>query len=129
MARDQFEAFFNRQDTFSLGVCNGCQMMSNLKSIIPGASHWPAFVRNRSEQFEARLSLVEVQQSPSVLLAGMAGSRIPVAVAHGEGRVDFGLGSSELAKGMVGLRYVNTRVWLPNAIHLTQMVQSRVLRV
>ncbi|WFE68650.1 phosphoribosylformylglycinamidine synthase [Thiomicrospira sp. R3] len=109
MARDQFEAFFNRQDTFSLGVCNGCQMMSNLKSIIPGASHWPAFVRNRSEQFEARLSLVEVQQSPSVLLAGMAGSRIPVAVAHGEGRVDFGLGSSELAKGMVGLRYVNTQ--------------------
>jgi phosphoribosylformylglycinamidine synthase len=109
MARDQFEAYFNRQDTFSLGVCNGCQMMSNLKSIIPGAEHWPAFVRNRSEQFEARLSLIEVQDSPSVLLKGMAGSRIPVAVAHGEGRVDFGSGSAEQAKGLIGLRYVNAQ--------------------
>ncbi|WP_044406303.1 phosphoribosylformylglycinamidine synthase [Thiomicrospira microaerophila] len=109
MARDQFEAYFNRQDTFSLGVCNGCQMMSNLKSIIPGAEHWPAFVRNRSEQFEARLSLVEVQDSPSVLLKGMAGSRIPVAVAHGEGCVDFGSGSAEQAKGLIGLRYVNAQ--------------------
>ncbi|UQB43190.1 phosphoribosylformylglycinamidine synthase [Thiomicrospira microaerophila] len=109
MARDQFEAYFNRDDTFSLGVCNGCQMMSNLKSIIPGADHWPAFVRNRSEQFEARLSLVEVQESPSVLLAGMAGSRMPVAVAHGEGRVDFGSASAEAAKGLIGLRYVNAQ--------------------
>lgn len=108
-ARDQFEAYFNRQDTFSLGVCNGCQMMSNLKDIIPGAQHWPAFKRNRSEQFEARLSLVEVAESPSVLLAGMAGSRIPVAVAHGEGRVDFGGSSAEAAQGLIGLRYVNAQ--------------------
>lgn len=108
-ARDQFEAYFNRQDTFSLGVCNGCQMMSNLKDIIPGAQHWPAFKRNRSEQFEARLSLVEVAESPSVLLAGMAGSRIPVAVAHGEGRVDFGNSSAEAAQGLIGLRYVNAQ--------------------
>jgi len=109
MARDQFEAYFARKDTFSLGVCNGCQMMSNIKSIIPGADHWPAFIRNRSEQFEARLSLVEVQDSPSVLLTGMAGSRIPVAVAHGEGRVDFGAGSIEQAHGLIGLRYVNAQ--------------------
>ncbi len=88
-ARDAFEAFFHREDTFSLGVCNGCQMLSNLKVLIPGAQHWPRFVRNRSEQFEARLSLVEVVDSPSILLDGMAGSIIPVAVAHGEGRVAF----------------------------------------
>jgi phosphoribosylformylglycinamidine synthase len=108
-ARDQFEAYFNREDSFSLGVCNGCQMLSNLKSIIPGADHWPAFVRNRSEQFEARFSLVEIQESPSVLLQGMAGSRIPVAVAHGEGRVDFGTGSLEQAQGLVSVRYVNAQ--------------------
>jgi phosphoribosylformylglycinamidine synthase len=88
-ARDIFSAFFNREDTFSLGVCNGCQMMANLKSLIPGADHWPHFVRNNSEQFEARFSLVEVMASPSILLAGMHGSRIPIAVAHGEGRVEF----------------------------------------
>ncbi len=88
-ARDTFAAFFNRADTFSLGVCNGCQMMANLKSLIPGAEHWPHFVRNHSEQFEARFSLVEVMDSPSVLLAGMQGSRMPIAVAHGEGRVEF----------------------------------------
>ena len=108
-ARDQFEAYFHRDDTFSLGVCNGCQMMSNLKDIIPGAAHWPAFKRNRSEQFEARFSQVEVQESPSILLAGMAGSRIPVAVAHGEGRVDFGSASADAAKGLIGLRYVNAQ--------------------
>lgn len=108
-AREEFESYFNRSDTFSLGVCNGCQMMSNLKSIIPGAQNWPAFVKNRSEQFEARLSLVEIQESPSVLLQGMAGSRIPVAVAHGEGRVNFAQGSAEQAEGLIGLRYVNAQ--------------------
>jgi phosphoribosylformylglycinamidine synthase len=86
---EQFARFFERGDSFSLGVCNGCQMMSVLKSIIPGAGHWPRFLRNRSEQFEARFSLVEVLESPSIFFAGMAGSRAPIAVAHGEGRVAF----------------------------------------
>lgn len=88
-ARDQFQSFFERPDTFALGVCNGCQMLSNLQGLIPGADHWPRFVRNRSEQFEARTLMVEVLGSPSVLLAGMAGSRMPIAVAHGEGRAEF----------------------------------------
>jgi phosphoribosylformylglycinamidine synthase len=86
---EQFARFFNRSDTFALGVCNGCQMMAALSPIIPGASAWPKFTRNRSEQFEARLSLVEVLESPSIFFTGMAGSRIPVAVAHGEGFADF----------------------------------------
>ena len=86
---DQFAAFFNRDDTFALGVCNGCQMMAALSPIIPGASAWPKFTRNKSEQFEARLSLVEVLESPSIFFTGMAGSRLPVAVAHGEGFADF----------------------------------------
>ena len=88
-ARDQFAAFFARSGTFALGVCNGCQMMSNLREIIPGTAHWPHFVRNRSEQFEARLVLLEVQPSPSLFFAGMEGSRIPVALAHGEGFAEF----------------------------------------
>jgi len=86
---EQFATFFNRDDTFALGVCNGCQMMAALSPIIPGANAWPKFTRNRSEQFEARLSLVEVLESPSIFFTGMAGSRIPVAVAHGEGFADF----------------------------------------
>ncbi len=86
-ARQQFEQFFARSDTFALGVCNGCQMFSHLRSLIPGTAHWPQFKRNRSEQFEARLSLVQVQSSSSILLAGMEGAQMPVAVAHGEGRV------------------------------------------
>jgi phosphoribosylformylglycinamidine synthase len=88
-ARNEFAAFFQRSDTFSLGVCNGCQMMSGLKDIIPGAENWPRFIRNTSEQFEARVAMVEVQKSPSILFAGMEGSRMPVAVAHGEGRAEF----------------------------------------
>jgi len=88
-ARDQFEAFFNRDDSFALGVCNGCQMMSGLKDIIPGAAHWPQFVRNRSEQFEARLLMAEVLDSPSVFLSGMEGSKMPLVVAHGEGQAKF----------------------------------------
>ena len=87
--RAQFEEFFHRDNTFSLGVCNGCQMLSNLKSLIPGADLWPRFVRNLSEQFEARLSLVRVERSSSVLLQGMQGSIIPIAVSHGEGRAEF----------------------------------------
>jgi phosphoribosylformylglycinamidine synthase len=87
--RDQFQAFFTRPDSFALGVCNGCQMLSNLHDLIPGAEHWPHFVRNRSEQFEARFVTVEVLESPSILLQGMAGSRLPIAIAHGEGRAEF----------------------------------------
>jgi phosphoribosylformylglycinamidine synthase len=87
--REQFRHFFERRDTFSLGVCNGCQMLALLKELIPGAQHWPRFLRNRSEQFEARLSLVEILESRSVLLTGMSGSRLPVAVSHGEGRPQF----------------------------------------
>ncbi len=86
---EQFAAFFQRSDSFALGVCNGCQMMAALAPIIPGAQAWPAFTRNRSEQFEARLSMVEVLDSPSIFFAGMAGSRLPIAVAHGEGFADF----------------------------------------
>ena len=88
-ARDSFEKFFNRDDTFGLGVCNGCQMLSHLKDLIPGASHWPHFVRNMSEQFEARLSMVKVEKSRSILFKDMEGSRIPIVVAHGEGQAEF----------------------------------------
>lgn len=108
--RAQFAAFFERPDTFSLGVCNGCQMLSHLKELIPGAANWPQFVRNRSEQFEARLATVEVLESCSVLLRGMEGSRLPIAVAHGEGRVQFGderaLGRAQL-ENQLCLRYVD----------------------
>ena len=86
---DAFAAFFARNDTLSLGVCNGCQMMSQLKAIIPGAEHWPRFLRNRSEQYEARFTMVEVLDSPSLFFKGMASSRMPIVVAHGEGRVQF----------------------------------------
>ena len=87
--RDEFAAFFARSDTFGLGVCNGCQMFAELADIIPGAQAWPRFTTNASQRFEARLSLVEVLDSPSIFLQGMAGSRLPIAVAHGEGRADF----------------------------------------
>ncbi len=106
--RDLFAAFFARPDTFSLGVCNGCQMLAQLKALVPGAEHWPRFLRNRSEQYEARLSLVEVQSSPSILLAGMAGSRLPVVVAHGEGQARFDEPAHEgLARAV--LRFVDSR--------------------
>ena len=88
-ANDEFSAFFNRTDSFALGVCNGCQMMSNLHSIIPGSAHWPHFVKNKSAQFEARFAMVEVLESPSLFFNGMAGSRMPIAVAHGEGFTEF----------------------------------------
>ncbi|WP_295590906.1 phosphoribosylformylglycinamidine synthase [uncultured Lamprocystis sp.] len=106
-ARDQFQAFFERSDTFALGVCNGCQMLSNLHELIPGTGHWPRFVRNRSAQFEARTLLVEVPASRSVLLAGMAGSRIPIVVAHGEGRAEFrDAAHLAAARSSVVVRYV-----------------------
>ncbi len=106
-ARDQFEGFFNREDSFALGICNGCQMLSNLKSLIPGTEHWPHFVRNRSEQFEARFVMVEVQESSSVLLDGMAGSRMPIAVAHGEGRAEFASADAiKTASPEVAIRYI-----------------------
>lgn len=108
--RDRFEAFFHRIDTFALGVCNGCQMMSNLHELIPGTELWPHFVRNQSEQFEARFSLVEVLESPSILLQGMAGSRMPIAVAHGEGRAEFaeGIAPQQTLDGSIAaLRYVD----------------------
>ena len=103
--RDMFAAFFARQGTFSLGICNGCQMMAQLRGIIPGAEHWPTFQRNASEQYEARLALLEIAESPSLFLRGMAGSRIPVAVAHGEGRAVFDTGIDHSAVD-VALRYV-----------------------
>jgi len=102
----EFSKFFERSDTISLGVCNGCQMMSNLRSLIPGARHWPSFLGNKSEQFEARLNLVEVTNSGSIFLDGMAGSRMPIATSHGEGRAVF-KGDSTLSQAHVALRYVN----------------------
>jgi phosphoribosylformylglycinamidine synthase len=108
--REEFRRFFARTATFSLGVCNGCQMFALLKELIPGAEHWPRFVRNRSEQFEARLSLVEIGASPSVLLTAMAGSRLPVAVAHGEGRPQF-QGQHDLQRcveqRLIAFQYIN----------------------
>jgi phosphoribosylformylglycinamidine synthase len=109
-ARAEFSAFFHRGDSFGLGVCNGCQMMSNLNELIPGAQTWPRFLRNRSEQFEARVCLVEVIESPSMFFSGMAGSRLPIAVAHGEGRAEFSRGASAAdtqRRGLVALRYVD----------------------
>jgi phosphoribosylformylglycinamidine synthase len=106
--RDQFEAFFHRSDTFSLGVCNGCQMLSHLRELIPGAHNWPRFLRNKSEQFEARLSLVEVLASPSIFLDGMAGSRMPIATSHGEGRVEFVNDTDRyMASHTIAVRYVD----------------------
>lgn len=108
--RDEFETFFHRPETLALGVCNGCQMMSNLRELIPGSDLWPRFVRNQSDRFEARFSLVEVTSSPSLLLQGMAGSHMPIAVSHGEGRVEV-RDAAHLAalesKGLVALRFVD----------------------
>ncbi|KKM81410.1 hypothetical protein LCGC14_1330100 [marine sediment metagenome] len=110
MARDQFQSFFERQDSFSLGVCNGCQMLSTLKELIPGTEHWPRFVTNKSERFEARFSLVEVQQNPSVFFSGMAGSRMPIAVSHGEGHAEFANDAAvkaALDSGTVAVKFVD----------------------
>ncbi|WP_073463876.1 phosphoribosylformylglycinamidine synthase [Rhizobacter sp. OV335] len=103
---EQFAAFFGRSDTFALGVCNGCQMMAALSPMIPGAQDWPKFTRNRSEQFEARLAQVEVLESPSIFFGGMAGSRLPIAVAHGEGFADFSQ-RGDAAKVRRAMRFVD----------------------
>jgi phosphoribosylformylglycinamidine synthase len=103
--REQFQAFLARADRFALGVCNGCQMFSALRGLIPGAQHWPDFVGNRSEQFEARLSLVRVEASKSLFFEGMHGALLPVATAHGEGRADFRQGQPD--ERLVAMRYVN----------------------
>ncbi|WP_447593421.1 phosphoribosylformylglycinamidine synthase [Aquipseudomonas campi] len=109
-ARDAFQAFFERKDSFALGVCNGCQMMSNLHELIPGTEFWPHFVRNRSEQFEARVAMVQIQESASIFLRGMAGSRMPIAIAHGEGHAEFeseeALLEADLS-GTVAMRFVD----------------------
>ena len=108
--RAAFSAFFEREDTFTLGVCNGCQMLSQLKELIPGAQAWPRFVRNNSEQFEARVSQLEIQDSASILLKGMQGSIIPVAVAHGEGRAEFtGEDHIQQAQNVTTVRYVDDK--------------------
>jgi len=106
--RDDFAEFFARGDTFALGVCNGCQMLSQLRELIPGADNWPRFLRNKSEQFEARLSLVEVLESPSIFLDGMAGSRMPIATSHGEGRASFIEENDRyMASHLIAARYVD----------------------
>ena len=105
--RDEFTAFFKRADSFALGVCNGCQMMAHLAPIIPGARDWPSFQRNRSEQFEARVVMVEIPSSPSIFLAGMAGSKLPVVVSHGEGRAEFAAGRD--GKALTAMRYIDNR--------------------
>ena len=103
---DQFSAFFARPDTFGLGVCNGCQMFAELADIIPGAAHWPRFSTNQSERFEARLSMVEVLDSPSLFFKGMAGARLPIAVAHGEGFANF-TQRGDAAKVLRAMRFVD----------------------
>ena len=106
--RDEFSLFFEKKDRFALGVCNGCQLLSHLKSLIPGAERWPSFERNSSEQFESRLSMVEILDSPSLFFHGMAGSRLPIAIAHGEGRVVFNKNNQDIKNSnLIALRYVD----------------------
>jgi phosphoribosylformylglycinamidine synthase len=107
---DQFKAFFGRADTFGLGVCNGCQMFAELADIIPGAEHWPRFTTNKSERFEARLSMVEVLDSPSLFFKGMAETRLPIAVAHGEGFANFepaSGGRGNASKAIAAMRFTD----------------------
>ena len=109
-ARAEFAAFFARPDTFALGVCNGCQMMSNLHAIIPGSDHWPRFVQNQSERYESRFVSLQIERSPSVLFAGMEGSVIPIAVAHGEGFTEFASEAAMRAcseSGLVAARFLD----------------------
>jgi phosphoribosylformylglycinamidine synthase len=108
--REEFLRFFARPDSFALGICNGCQMFAALKSLIPGTANWPRFVRNVSEQYEARFALVEILKSPSVLFEGMAGSCLPIAVAHGEGHAEFAstrAAEACAASGLVACRYIH----------------------
>jgi phosphoribosylformylglycinamidine synthase len=106
--RREFERFFARKDTFALGACNGCQMMAAMRELVPGGERWPRFLRNRSEQFEARLVMVEIPPSPSIFFRGMAGSRMPIATAHGEGRAAFE-DAKDLDAAIVAMRYVDNR--------------------
>ncbi|MFT5211887.1 MAG: phosphoribosylformylglycinamidine synthase [Flavobacterium sp.] len=110
--KQSFQHFFNRTDTFGLGVCNGCQMMTSLKTLIPGAENWPKFIGNQSEQFEARFSLVQIQKSPSLFFEGMAGSHMPIAVSHGEGKADLSRDAalSLLDSGQVAVRFVDHQI-------------------
>src|SRR6185369_14098190 len=107
--RAEFEKFFARKDTFALGACNGCQMFAALKEIVPGAAHWPLFVRNKSEQFEARFVMVEITDSPSIFFKGMTGSRIPIVTAHGEGFAQFGSAAPQPQSSYVCMRYIDNR--------------------
>ena len=107
-ASDQFAAFFAREDSFALGICNGCQMMSALKSLIPGAANWPDFVKNRVEQFEARLSQVEIPASPSLFFRDMAGSQLPIVISHGEGRAAF-LSKQDTTKTRIAMKYIDAQ--------------------
>ncbi len=121
--RAEFAAFFAREDAFALGVCNGCQMMSNLHSIIPGSGHWPRFVQNQSERYEGRFISVAIEQSPSVLFRGMEGSVIPIAVAHGEGFAEFkGTAAMEDCSNSGLLRRASwtTTISLPNSTPSTR---------
>jgi phosphoribosylformylglycinamidine synthase len=104
--REEFAAFFADTSKFALGVCNGCQMLAALKDIVPGAQHWPRFARNTSEQYEARLVTLEVEESPSIFFAGMAGSRIPCVVAHGEGRTEF-TNPADASRAVACVRFVD----------------------
>ncbi len=109
-ARAEFAAYFTREDAFALGVCNGCQMVSNLKSIIPGAENWPRFVQNKSERYEGRFASLKIEKSPSILFRGMEGSVIPIAVAHGEGYAEFpdtAAAAAFSASGLVAARFVD----------------------
>jgi phosphoribosylformylglycinamidine synthase len=111
-ARAEFSAFFQREDAFGLGVCNGCQMMSNLKSIIPGSAHWPRFVQNQSERYEGRFVSVKIEESPSLFFRDMAGSVLPIAVAHGEGYAEFITPAAMQAcsnSGLVSARFVDNK--------------------
>jgi len=114
-ARNEFSRFFGRADTFALGVCNGCQMMSALKGLIPGADAWPRFVRNKVEQFEARFTMVELPESPSLFFAGMSGSRLPVVVSHGEGQAVFD-SAEQQARVAVAMRYLD-HAGLPTEVY------------
>jgi phosphoribosylformylglycinamidine synthase len=107
-ARDEFQAFFARADSFALGVCNGCQMMAALAELVPGAADWPRFAKNRSEQFEGRLVLAQIPKSPSLFFAGMEGSQIPVVTAHGEGQAHF-TGGARIERAIVAMRFVDNR--------------------
>ncbi len=107
---DMFRTFFHREDTFALGVCNGCQMLSSLHELIPGTEHWPRFVRNKSEQYEARFVTAEILPSPSILLAGMEGSRLPIVVSHGEGRAEYVSDeaiSASMSSAAVAMKFVD----------------------